>query len=173
MPIIRGIAAGAVLVSALASTALTTPNNARAFPAFTMFRGVGLEQPALMYHANVTTDTIKGLVVANLKNDPLALIYTTLVATSPVRPDDPRIVATFEVAEFFGPPWSALAGPDGRPTRVLQFEEANHFSKIHVMRDGPPIWMNPVVAPGGGSFSALRVSDTAIVVLSGLGLKLQ
>lgn len=173
MSIYRGVVVGAVLATAIASTGRTTPDEARMFPAFTMFRGGSLEKPLLMYHANVTTDTIGKMVVANLVNDPLAVIYQSLVATSPVPPDDPRIVASFEVAEFFGSKWSALAGPDGRPTRPLQFEEANHFSKIHVMRSGPPIWMNPVVAPGGGNYSALSVSDTAQAILSGLGMKLR
>jgi hypothetical protein len=143
----------------------------RMFPAFTMFRGGGLLHDVLLGHSNVTTISINGRSAANLDHDPLAIIYQTLVSTNRVPPDVPDIVTAYDVAEFFGPEWMALSGPDGKPTRELRFEEANHFSHLYVMRTGPPIWMDPVVAPGGGSYSLLIVSDTAQAILTRLGLR--
>lgn len=172
MSINRAATVGSVLALLLATSGMTTPPAPRMFPTFAMFRGGDLEKPVLMYHANVTTDTIGRIVAANLENDPLAILYQTLVAANRVPPDIPGILTTYEVAEFFGPKWAALAGPDGKPTRALEFEEANHFSNIYVMRSGPVVWMNPVVAPGGGNYSVMIVSDTALAILSRLGLKL-
>src|SRR5690606_10752298 len=173
MSVNRGVTLGVILMVVVASTGLTRPLNDRMFPAFTMFRGDSLENPLLLYHANVTADTSRGVVVADVSHDLLVTLYSTLVASEGVTAGDPRIAYTYEVAEFFGPQWLALAGPDGRPTRTLRFEEANHFSKLHVMRAGPPIWVQPVVAPGGGGFAAMSVSDTAQAILTALGMKLR
>ena len=155
----------------VAVTGAANPPVRRMFPAFTMFRGGNLEHPVLLGHSNVRTVLINGRSVASLDQDPLAIVYQTLASTNRVPPDGPDIVAQFEVAEFFGREWMALAGPDGQPTRPLRFEEAGHFSHLYVMRTGPMIWQDPVVAPGGGSYSLMVVSDTGRAILRRLGLQ--
>lgn len=154
-----------------AASAAANPAVRRMFPAFTMFRGGNLAHPVLLWHSNVRIVTVNGRSGSDISQDPLATIYQTLVSTSMTVPDHPDSLAVFEVAEFFGPEWMALAGPDGSPTRELRFEEANHFSRIYVLRAGPPIWKDPVVAPGGGDYSLLALSDTGQAILKQLGLR--
>lgn len=169
----RNVAICSVCAVALTTTALSAPRPERMFPAFVMFRGGTLKEPVLLTHSNVRFGTFNGRPMAIIDNDPLAIVYGTLERTTRVPPDVPDIVTTYEVAEFFGPSWSSVAGPDGKPTRKLQFDEASNFSRIHVLRSGPPIWMNPVVAAGGGNYSGLVISDTAQALLAQIGLKLR
>ena len=169
----RIVAICSVCAVAFTSTALSAPRAERMFPTFVMFRGGTLKEPVLLTHSNVSIVTVNGRQVAKIDKDPLAIVYGTLERTTRVLPDIPDIVTTYEVAEFFGQGWGSVAGPDGKPTRKLQFDEATNFSKIHVLRSGPPIWMNPVVAPGGGNYSGLVISDTAQVLLAQIGLKLR
>ncbi len=169
----RNVAMCSVCAVVLTTAALSAPRPERMFPTFVMFRGGALKEPVLLTHSNVTIVTVNGRQMANIEKDPLAIVYGTLERTTRVPPDVPDIVTTYEVAEFFGSGWSSVAGPDGKPTRKLQFEEASNFSRIRVLRSGPPIWMHPVVAPGGGDYSGLVISDTAQALLAQIGLKLR
>lgn len=160
-----------VVALMLVASGASHPPARRMFPMFVMFRGGNLEHPVLLWHSNARIVTINGRSGSSLVDGPLAIIYETLVSTSVMLPDNPDALTHFDVAEFFGPDYAGLAGPDGRLARELRFEEANHFSHIYVMRAGPPIWKDPVVAPGDGSYSLLVVSDTAQAILKRLGLR--
>lgn len=173
MSVRRLLRVAPVVALVFVASGASNPAVRRMFPAFAMFRGGNLARPVLLGHSGVRLETINGRSASDVSQDPLATLYETLVSTSMPLPDHPDSLAVFEVAEFFGPEWMALAKPDGRPTRELRFEEANHFSHIYVMRTGPPIWKDPVVAPGGGDYSLLALSDTGQAILRQLGLRLR
>lgn len=162
-----------LLALALVSSGAVRQPAERMFPAFVMFRGGGLTQPVVMGHSNVRKVTINNRDVGDLSNDPLAILYSTLKHANVVPPDAPGVLRIYEVAEFFGPPWSGMTDSTGKPKGDIRFDDANHFSRIYVMRDQRVIWDKPVVAPGGGEYSLLFVSDTSIAILRRLGLSFQ
>ena len=156
----------------LACTVLTGGSRAhrRMFPAFVMFRGGNLATPVLLVHSNVTIRN--GVPV--MDKDPLAIVYGSLAPAPALLVDSLRLKQHYDVAEYFGPNWTALTMPDGRPKRELKFEEASAHSRIYAgTAAAPPIWENPVVAPGGANRSFYLIGERGRRVLEGLGLRLR
>ena len=163
----------ALTISAISLVSLGSRReiSANAFPAFVMFRGGNLDKPVLLVHSNMRW--VRGVLYVD--KDPLALLFQSL-ELSTISPDSGEVERSFEVAEFFGPSWTALVNPDGRPGRELRFQDANHFSKISVV--GPSrrvIWSDPVIPSVSNSATGYvgkySIGQRGVAILTGLGLQ--
>src|SRR5262249_676437 len=140
------------------------------FPAFVMFRGGNLPEPAILIHSHVRHSRPDGKGYVDLSDDPIAILYHTLKRAPAASVDTSLAERVFEVPEFSGPGWLSLLDPKtGDPTQPVRFEDARRFSRIIVSKKGPPVWTN-IWFPAPGYF---WISEQGITILEELGLEIR